>query len=41
MANSCCVFCFKVNFAYVEHGEKKNTLIKLSKYTGCSICNTL
>lgn len=25
-------FLFKVNFAYVEHGEKKNTLIKLSMY---------
>ena len=25
-------FVFKVNFAYVEHGEKKNTLIKLSMY---------
>ena len=33
MADVCFLFCTKVNFAYMEHGEKKNTLIKLSMYT--------
>ncbi len=24
---------WEVNFAYMEHGEKKNALVKLSKYS--------
>lgn len=26
---------WEVNFSYMEHGEKKNTLVKLSMFNSC------